>query len=863
VALPGIPAPEARRTVLRAALILLVVVSPLPFGSVRHGAVLALEVSAVLLAALAWSVHRDEPAEATPAGRRMLLPACVLLAIGALQLVPLPAPVARWLGPEAAGARRAVAGLLPEISVPVAPCSFEPPATLDALLRLAAWVMIGAVSVVAVRTRAHLRQVMLGVAVSGAFQALYGSAEYLSGRQHIFGFPKVHFLDEATGTFINRNHFAAYLAMALPLALGLVFSGTRPSEGDPWRRRLVALSEGEGLVRIAGMLAAGSIWIGVVLSYSRGGMAAALAATGLVVLWRAIETRKTGALGVLGLLLVPTAWLILQDVRAPGERFFSQGTAVPTLALRARVWSAASGMIRDSPVLGTGYGTFEGAFEARRPAGVTQRWDHAHNDWLQSWTEAGPLAPLAALALLAAVFAGPAWRWGPPWTRFLRPTPVAAGVAAIAVHSTVDFGLRIPAVAVLAATLVGCAASPALAERRFPRAGKPAGALRGLAVAALLLVAGALSAGVYRARNGAALPGTPWMLGPPAAALDEAARGRLAAGLDVLNDARLAPAERVAGYERELAAAEDLLLRSLRARPAQPAALADLAAVRWDLDPPRTPEAGRRHLALIEVASRMAPAAPDVQKRLGMLLLKMGRRDEALGHLARAIELDASWTRDVVLMLYDHGLSPERILESLPADPAVPVHLEAAFLEESRAGEYRDLLERFLTSGADRLLLYRFGNACLRIGDPARLVERLGEMGELAAPAAEAERLTQLSLGLSAMGHYEAALAAARDAARRQPEAYDRAENLGDVALAAGDAEAAATGYRDALGILARGGGAAEYRARLYRKIGDAEARAGRPDRAYDAYRRALELDPDEARAREQVAHMEQAAGFD
>src|SRR5262249_40611882 len=34
----------------------------------------------------------------------------------------------------------------------------------------------------------------------GAMEALYGLAEYLSGRQHIFWYQKIHYLDEVTGT---------------------------------------------------------------------------------------------------------------------------------------------------------------------------------------------------------------------------------------------------------------------------------------------------------------------------------------------------------------------------------------------------------------------------------------------------------------------------------------------------------------------------------------------------------------------------------------------------------------------------------------------------------------------------------------
>ena len=319
----------------------------------------------------------------------------------------------------------------------------------------------------AIRTRSQMKQAMLAVSVSAAFQALYGSAEYLSGRQQIFGYVKTLYLDEATGSFINRSHFAGFLAMALPLALGLAVG--RPEQGATWRARIIALSEPSGLLRIAGALAAGMIWIGVVLSYSRGGLAAALIATGAVALWQWTRTRRMWATGILLLLAVPTVWLLVQDVRAPGERFLSQGTRISTLDLRARVWRAGGAMVADYPTLGTGLGTFEEAFDAYRPPEVDHVWHHAHNDWLQSLIEAGPPGLLAMLALLALTLTGSGERWGPGWTRWVHVTPVTAGILAIAAHSAVDFCLRVPANAVLAAFLVGCAAGPIWSERVLRR----------------------------------------------------------------------------------------------------------------------------------------------------------------------------------------------------------------------------------------------------------------------------------------------------------------------------------------------------------------------------------------------------------
>ena len=68
--------------------------------------------------------------------------------------------------------------------------------------------------------------------------------------------------------------------------------------------------------------------------------------------------------------------------------------------------------------------------------------------------------------------------------------------------------------------------------------------------------------------------------------------------------------------------------------------------------------------------------------------------------------------------------------------------------------------------------------------------------------------------------------------------------------------------FQEAIGLLAKKGGAENYRAVLYRKIGQAEEISRRPDKAYDAYRRALELNPEEPVAKRKIREMREAAGI-
>ncbi len=440
------------RAVLHVALLALLVWTPLPFGAVRPGAVLLLELHAALLGIVSLWVLKDDPAGLPPAARQVLALSGVVLAVGVLQIVPLPASWATAIAPQAAEARAAIAPLLGSAATAPAPLSIEPQATLDALLRFASYVLVGLAAAVALDTPARLRQAAFVLAASGAFQALYGATEYLSGHQHIFGYAKRFYTDEASGTFINRNHFAAYLAMTLPLALALALAlGARRAHASGARGRVARLLEPGGVGLALASVAVASIWIGVVLSYSRAGFAVALAATVACVL-AATKNVRAPARVAAALLLLPTVVLLLQEVRAPGERFAASEEELRTLGGRVEVWRVGLDIATDHLVLGTGLGTFESAFAPRRPAGVELRWTHAHSDWLEAAIEGG-LPVLCAVGAIAIVVGRHLLRAA----RGALVAGLAASLVAIALHSVVDFPLRIPAVAVLAAVVIGAA----------------------------------------------------------------------------------------------------------------------------------------------------------------------------------------------------------------------------------------------------------------------------------------------------------------------------------------------------------------------------------------------------------------------
>jgi O-antigen ligase len=149
-------------------------------------------------------------------------------------------------------------------------------------------------------------------------------------------------------------------------------------------------------------------------------------------------------------------WLVLAlaailALGAFGYRFagyFRQGAT--SVAARFDYWRAAIQIAVSSPTTGTGPGTFQIPYaKIKSPDAEMARL--AHNDFLQQGSDSGILGFLTYVGVFVATI--------PTLYRKTKDSQLAfaiwLGLAAWAIHSTVEFGLYIPAVAWSAFTLMG------------------------------------------------------------------------------------------------------------------------------------------------------------------------------------------------------------------------------------------------------------------------------------------------------------------------------------------------------------------------------------------------------------------------
>jgi O-antigen ligase len=300
------------------------------------------------------------------------------------------------------------------------------------------------------------------IAIIGVLLALTGIIQQPLFTGKIYGFWTPQMAGNPFGPFVNKNHFAGWMVMALPLTLGLLSGGIARGTGHvtpTFRDRVLWLSSpaASRLVLLAG--AAAVMALSLVLTMSRSGISAtmlALAVTGAVAVRRqGTSTRRTIVTSYLVLLVVVvTVWV---GVDAIVSRFASADWG--EFNGRRGAWADAAGIFSRFRLTGTGLNTYGVATLFYQQHDLGWHYAQAHNDYLQLAAEGGLLLLVPAAACLVAFIATVRRRFKEDtgtsdyWVRVGAVT----GLTAIALQETVEFSLQMPGNAALFAVLCGVA----------------------------------------------------------------------------------------------------------------------------------------------------------------------------------------------------------------------------------------------------------------------------------------------------------------------------------------------------------------------------------------------------------------------
>jgi O-antigen ligase len=250
------------------------------------------------------------------------------------------------------------------------------------------------------------------------------------------------------GPFQNRNNFAAFVELLVPVALWQAFEARRD--------RIVYLA-------VAGFLVAAAVASG-----SRAGAAIVFLEVFAVfaVAWRQGKLPRGGLMrsaawtfALAGLAILIAGWEVLWQRIQAGN----------LLLYRREIFASTVAMVAARPLSGFGPGTFQTVFPAYTTFDAGLVVNHAHNDWLE-WAAEGGI-PFALLLVSAAAWCiRPALRsiWG-------------IGLLGVFLHACFDYPMQRLGVAGWVFVLIGALAADAaqplmtpIGRRRATLRAKPA-----------------------------------------------------------------------------------------------------------------------------------------------------------------------------------------------------------------------------------------------------------------------------------------------------------------------------------------------------------------------------------------------------
>lgn len=276
---------------------------------------------------------------------------------------------------------------------------------------------------------------VLGVAI---VSAIFGILRQTTQHQTGFLLPLLK-QNQGFAQFINKNHFAYLMEMALGLAMGLI----------------IASGSKQKLIQFALLL---PIWFGLVLSNSRGGILAMLTQIVLaaVLLMRTATLRLALAAVLVAGVLVGTMWVggerLVTNLSAAGAELTAGDRDG---ASRNDIWRATLKMFAAHPLLGAGLGGYWIGITAHHDASGVLTPQEAHNDYLELLSSGGIIG-LALGAWFAVNVIRLARKNLHTDTGFMRAVRIGSilGIAGVAAHSLLDFGLHLMGNTVVFLTLI-------------------------------------------------------------------------------------------------------------------------------------------------------------------------------------------------------------------------------------------------------------------------------------------------------------------------------------------------------------------------------------------------------------------------
>ena len=307
------------------------------------------------------------------------------------------------------------------------------------------------------------RLLVAAILISGVVVAAVGLVQQVTWNGKLLWFfipldwraPKLGW-QRMMGPFVDPDHFAAYLAMTVPLFISRAWDALAADDGRERDETVPILCSAALVVVVCAMLLSESraIWVGTVVSCVLFAVMASRIRTPAVFRARADGARAwVPRLGLAALAIAALSIALIGSAgRGQVDTRIDQSVAGGLgFWFRAHIWRDTLRMFRDYPLLGVGFGSWAEVF----PHYQTGPWPpmllrNAHNDYVETAAELGILG-VAAFAMIGWRIARVIWkRWDRVSPRAqLTLAALVAGMSVEAFHELFDFSLTTPAIGFL------------------------------------------------------------------------------------------------------------------------------------------------------------------------------------------------------------------------------------------------------------------------------------------------------------------------------------------------------------------------------------------------------------------------------
>ncbi len=413
----------------------IIMVSALLFGAVEiwsSTAVLAL----VYTLGLIWILKREYAAYRTPVHTKLLIVAGFAFTLYVLlQTIPFPLVVLKYLSP---GSYRLREFYTPGPAGPGA-ISLVPYRSLLEALKVVAFLTVFSVAAIYFISRDRLKDFVVALSLFGFCLAVFAIVQKASWNGRLYWVRELTMGGKPFGPFVNRNHFAGFIGMIIPLTLGHAITKHSREKKILYGFLAVIMS------------------VALFFSLSRGGIVSfvsGMALFGFLLFASRYQQKKVWIIGVFIIaVLTYLAWLGMDPIM---QRFTQ---ADITKEQRLIVWSTTLTAAKDFWLTGSGLGTFLHIFPLYAPASVQGGiYDHAHNDYLEFLLEAG-LGGSMLLVCFIALLLWYAFRSTFEGRSGIMLMAALSSAMSMAVHSIFDFNLHILSNLLLFGTVLGMVAA--------------------------------------------------------------------------------------------------------------------------------------------------------------------------------------------------------------------------------------------------------------------------------------------------------------------------------------------------------------------------------------------------------------------